>query len=587
MATITRCWREALWALPAVALIVAQVRPVLSRFDRSVLATLDGVDALMQSGIITWTARHVWQPAGWLDLPIFFPTRSALVFMDTLLGQALLVAPLELVADPPPALLYNLACVVTLVLVTMAGAALWLAGSEGDSRGERAAGAGLCALFLLGSPFTTWQLGMLNQISPPWPVFLLAAVWLGWRRFRTGGGGGRWWWAAAACLVLQAAWGWYGFADAVFVLGTVGMFGLWRTVRSRQLLRLLRQTALPAVAAGVVVLAIAWPYLAHKAAEPEYTRNIDEVQFYSADLNSLGNLGPHHATWGDYLGGGESASERALRNDGKVMHPGWLGLICVLVAAGRWRRLTTEQRRFGLLLGAVAAVGVIMAFGDSISIPPGKDTVRIPLPFGILQDIAVPFRAYRAPVRFVYLATIGVAWWATVGVTGLVGSWQGRPRRWLMIGALLAIWLESVPMGLIAVPVEVDGRPGSYPLPEDTPNGAILTLPAPPTEQEEDATETRWLHRALATGRPVTGGVSGWVPPVIREMRASLAACEAGDADPLAVLAELRALGVVGVEMSVSASDPGRVAFWAEVLTEAGYQGVDTAPGYRFYRLTP
>jgi hypothetical protein len=142
-------------------------------------------------------------------------------------------------------------------------------------------------------------------------------------------------------------------------------------------------------------------------------------------------------------------------------------------------------------------------------------------------------------------------------------------------------------MGLIAVPVEVDGRPGSYPLPASTPSGAILTLPAPPTEQEEDAIETRWLHRSLATGRPVTGGVSGWVPPATRETRASLAACETGDADPLAVLAELRAQGVVGVEMSVGASEPARVAFWDEVLTRAGYHGVDTAPGYRFYRLSP
>ena len=583
----TRRWRIALWALPAAALIVAQVRPVLGRFDRSVLATLDGTDAVMQSGIIAWTARHVWQPAGWLDLPIFFPARSALVFMDTLLGQALLVAPLELVADPPPALLYNLACVLTLVLVAVAGAALWLAGNDDGSRGERATGAGLCALFLLGSPFTTWQLGMLNQISPPWPVFLLAAMWVGWRRFRAGRSGGRWWWAAAVCLVLQAAWGWYGFADAVFVLGAAGAIGLWRAVRNRQLLRLLRQTVLPALAAGVVVLAIAWPYLAHKAEEPEYTRKTDEVRFYSADLNNFGNLGPHHATWRDYLGGGEPAAERAMRNVGTVMHPGWIALICLIIAAGRWRRLTPGQRGYGLLLGVVAMVGLVMAFGDSLGIPPGKGSFRLPLPFGILQDIAVPFRAFRAPVRFVYLATIGVAWWATVGVTGLAHSLGHSPRRWLVAGTLVALWLESVPMGLIAVPVEVDGRRGSHPLPAATSSGAVLTLPAPPTEAEENATEARWLHRALATGHPVTGGVSGWVPPMTRRTRARLAACETGDADPQVVLAELRAQGVVGVELSVGASDPERVAFWDETLTRAGCLGVETAPGFRYYELTP
>ena len=142
-------------------------------------------------------------------------------------------------------------------------------------------------------------------------------------------------------------------------------------------------------------------------------------------------------------------------------------------------------------------------------------------------------------------------------------------------------------MGLIAVPVEVDGRAGSHPLPTATSSGAILTLPAPPTEAAENTTETRWLHRALATGRPVTGGVSGWVPPVTRRTRARLAACETGDADPQVVLAELRAQGVVGVELSVGASDPERVAFWDRTLTRAGYLGVETAPGFRYYELTP
>ncbi len=239
MKATNRTWRDALWALPVLALVVAQVRPVLDRFDRAVLATLNGVDATMQTGIITWTARHVWQPTGWSDLPIFHPAHRALVFMDSLLGQALLVAPLELLGDPAPPLLYNLAVVLSLLLTAAAGAALWLAarGDNGDS-GSPAVGACLAALFLLGSPFSTWQLGMLNQIAPPWPVFMLAALLAGWRRFAVDRPARGWWWAAAFCVGSQAAWGWYGFADAIFILGTVAPVGIWFAARRGRLRRL-------------------------------------------------------------------------------------------------------------------------------------------------------------------------------------------------------------------------------------------------------------------------------------------------------------------------------------------------------------
>ena len=45
----------------------------------------------MQSALLTWSAHQFWQPARWVDLPIFHPARGALTYMDSLLGQALLV----------------------------------------------------------------------------------------------------------------------------------------------------------------------------------------------------------------------------------------------------------------------------------------------------------------------------------------------------------------------------------------------------------------------------------------------------------------------------------------------------------------
>lgn len=577
-------WRHLLWSLPSLALIIMQVRPVLGRLDRTVLGTLDGSDALLQSGILTWATRHLLDPTGILGLPIFYPSSAALMSMDSLVGQAAVMMPLLWLGDPTPALLYNLAVIASLLLTAAAGAALWLATSEGEPAGRRAAGAGLTALFLLGAPFTTWQLGMLNQISPPWVVLLLAVLWRGWRRFSGGRPARRWWWFAAACLACQAAWGWYGFADAVFVAGTCAVAGIWQARSQRRLVALARQLAIPMVAAGAVVIALAWPYLQLRAETPEYTRHLGAVAHYSTQLRMLGNAGPHRLGVADLMGAEEPAADRALRNTDAVLHPGWLTLICALVGLWRWRWLPPAWRRFGLLVAAVGLVGLVMSFGESGGLPPGSGR-RVHLPFGYLRDVLVPFQAFRAPVRFVYLATITLAWWGTVGV---VGGWRegaARARRALAIAVCVLVWVESVPVAMLAVPVPVDGREGRHGLPSDVGAGAVLTLPAPADEATETPLEALWLHRALATGHPVTGGMSGWVPPVTGQLRARLAAVEAGRDDPVALLDSLATAGVVGAEVAVAGGEPARVAFWTQVLEAQGLVGVETAPGYRFYAL--
>ncbi|MEZ4387309.1 MAG: hypothetical protein R3D98_06965 [Candidatus Krumholzibacteriia bacterium] len=576
-------WRpcDLLWLLPAVLLVVAKVRVVLDSLDRTVLGTLDGADAILQSGILAWTVRHFWQPGVCVQLPIFYPSTSALVCMDSLLGQALCVAPLTVVADPTPALLYNLAVIVSLLLTAASGAALWLATSPDESPSRRAAGAGLCALLLLGSPFTAWQLGVLNQISPPWVVFLLAGLWRGWLRFADARPPGPWWWLSAGALVAQATWGWYGFADAVFVAGTAAALGGWLAWRRRRLRALLAQLAGPLAVAAVLVLALAWPYLRLRAETPEYTRELGAVQYYGAHLHVLGNAGPHRLTWSDLTGPGEPASDRAMRNTDAVMHPGWLTLLFAVLAVCARRSWPPSRRRFLWLIAAVGVVGFVMSFGDSGGLPPGSDR-RLLLPFGILREVCLPFTAFRCPSRFIYLATVALAWLATSGVLALGAS----PVRWrrLVVWGVAAglIWIESVPMGMRAIPLPVDGRTDTAAVESAAP-GAVLVVPAPATEADETADGAFWLHRALATGQPVTDGLSGWVPPTARRLRARLQDCEAGRLAVPALLDSLRAAGIVGAEVSEHGADPRRATFWEGALESAGFRGATRAPGYRYY----
>ena len=190
----------------------------------------------------------------------------------------------------------------------------------------------------------------------------------------------------------------------------------------------------------------------------------------------------------------------------------------------------------------------------------------------------MPFQAFRAPVRFAFLMTVAVTWWAAAGAYAV---WPRPAARWRRLALPVVwglLWLESVPVGLIAAPVDPAWSATTV-----LAAGPVLTLPAPATEQQENATEVAWLHRAVATGQPVTGGVSGWVPPATRRLRERLAACEAGREDPRVLLDQLRAAGVVAAELAVRSAAPRQVAFWDSVLIAEHYRPHVSGPGYRRY----
>jgi hypothetical protein len=209
------------------------------------------------------------------------------------------------------------------------------------------------------------------------------------------------------------------------------------------------------------------------------------------------------------------------------------------------------------------------------------------LPFGMLREVVMPFEAFRAPSRFIFLAVVAACWWATAGLTTLASRAAPRRAGWILAAVIAVVWLESVPMALLAAPVPVDGRAGRMPLPVPAPSGAILTLPAPHGEADEGVLDALWIHRALATGYPVTGGMSGWVPPATRRLRRELSRCEAGRRPVAALLDSLQRQGIVGVELCVAGVDRQRADFWQRALAEAGYLGQASAPGYRFYSLEP
>ncbi len=560
-----------------VVFLLWTMRPVWGNWSGAVLGPFGGIDPLLQLGILQWSAGHWLQPGVWLDLPIFYPLHGMLGCMDSLLGQAWLIWPAHLLFHPTAAAQYNLAFLGSLLLSAGGMATLWRV-TSGSWRMS-----GVAALALVGAPYTTAQLGHLNQLPPPFVLFTLAAVSVALRRLDQGHPAGRSWWLVGGCFVLQAAWGWYGFAYALVgtvVLKLVWLGAQWRQDRSpwRLLLSTVRAVWLPALLTAVLVYALAQPQLQLRRQYPGFTRSETEVRSGSADIQHLVNRGAYRGRISDWLGQGIQGQARYHNWARQTLHPGWLALLLALYGWRRRKDLSAPALADGRSLLVVGLVGLVLAFGDSVGVP--GSSLRLPLPLELLRTVAPPFRAFRGAWRFSWLMTVAVAWWAAAG-TGMLADRVGLGRRIAPLAVVLMGWL-ALPMGLPAVAVPVMGRFLS-----SSPKllGPVLTLPAPANEYAEDQTEALWIARAQELGQPVTGGATGWVPPEIIKFRTHLLDCEKGRAEVSVFLAEMRGAGITGAEIALRPGDEARIRFWRHALLQAGAVRVihNSRSGYETY----
>lgn len=558
--------------LGALCVIAAEIAPVLSTWGRQVISPYGGIDAIMQAGLLEWSLVSAWT-THWTSLPVFFPVAGTLAYMDSLLGQAMLVVPLHWLGVAAPASLYNCAYLATLVLAGVGMSVLCRAS------GGRAADAGVAVIALVGSPYTVAQLCHLNQLPMPFALFAAAALIAALSGDpRESFGSYVIWWLLGAALVVQAASGWYGFAYAaitcsvlVIVYGAGELCARWNAGRRggvvalRRLGRLVLRAALPLVLSGVGVFLLAEPYRTMQHRYPDYVRSREDVRYDSGDIKHLIEGGAYRVHVSDLIGRGPRGEARYLGKDRQVLQFGWVatalagyGFICR-------RSLSFRQRRAGYGLLGAGAAGLVLAFGESTGLPGTQ--MRLTMPFEWLRELVPAFKAYRAVWRFSFLTVVAIAWWAGMGWS--IVARRARSRRRILAAAVVLCLLvvESIPFGLPAADLGFDGtrRPIA-----SVPPGPLLTLPAPRTEYEEDATEARWLLWALEADRRVTGGVSGWVPPEARALRQDLFGCEQGTMDAFAFLADMKSTGIVGAVIAIRPEDGKRIAFWKSLLIESG-----------------
>jgi hypothetical protein len=552
--------------LGVLTVAAACLGPVWGDWSGSVVAPFGGIDAMLQLGILEWTARHWTEPSVVLDLPIFHPVPGALGFMDSLLGQAWLVAPVRHFLHPTLAGLYNWAFLGSLLV-----AAVWTGG--------------IFSLALIGAPYTQAQIGHLNQLPPPFVLLVLAAVAAALRGQDEHRSSAWAWWLVGAGLVLQAAWGWYGFAHALIGVVVLKMHWLVGGLRrgqglGEQIIPVAKQAILPALLAVTAVFILAQPQLQTSSRYPEFTRQPEEVRSGSADYHHFLNRGVYRSDPADWIGRGAEGKERYEGRYRQVLNPGWLAL-ALAVAGWLFRgNIPEPRRRMGTALLVMGVVGLVLAFGESVGLP-GTDK-RLPLPLEWLRTAVPPFKAFRGAWRFSWLFVIAVAWWAAVGAEVLVRR-QGLVGR-LIPAVVILLVLVSLPAAVPSMEVPFDGYPKWPAFPQ---NGPVVTLPAPPTEYDEDVTEALWIARTLETGQPVTAGVTGWVPPEIVVFRAKLQQCEEGRLDPAVLMASWKEMGIVSAEIALRPGDDRRTDFWRETLLVAGAVRSEPwpQPGYEMYLL--
>src|SRR5438034_533432 len=123
-------------------------------------------DALMQAFILHWDLRALFtRPLGVFDAPIFHPEPNTLTYMDSLLGEAIVAAPVAALTRNP-AVVYN--SVVLLSYVASGWATYRLVRLLGVSR----SGSFLSGLLFAFSPYRWFNMANLNLLqAEPMPAF--------------------------------------------------------------------------------------------------------------------------------------------------------------------------------------------------------------------------------------------------------------------------------------------------------------------------------------------------------------------------------------------------------------------------------
>jgi len=559
-----------------IALTIAYTWPL----PRHVLHGIahDPYDPILNTWILWWTTQAVPLTAHWWNAPIFFPAPWTFAFSEHLLGLAPIAAPIIFLTHNAT-LAYNVTLLSTYVL---SGLGMYFLAYTLTRRHDAAFVAGVAFAF---APYRLAQLPHVQVLSSGWTPVCLAAL---HRYDRTDS---RRWAALAA-----GAWLIQGLSNGYYLLFLSVLLVIWFAWFALGQWPFRKFAALAAfwIVPFAIVAPILLGYRRILVDTYGFTRGLEEIQKFSADVGSLLNAANELWLWG-WL-------HVVQRPEGELF-PGVtivaLALFGVLAArpfatskeAARTRWL---RRVFAVLFVACAVAALLPVYYDSwrltiggvrlLSIARADKPITLAFFAGLawlaMMPRVVAAARRRSPLLF-YAVAAFATWVFALGPDPLFFSHRAlyqAPYGWLMrlpafdglrvparfwmmtlvcLGAISALALNRLQGRTRRVVVVVataglllDGWPSTIPVFAElerrpAPIGASARLDLPSNDDADAAS----LYQQTLEGIPLYNGFSGYPSPHMYAMRSLIAAH-----DPR-VLQALTLRGSLGIVID-RANDP-------------------------------
>ncbi|MBI3079640.1 MAG: hypothetical protein HYY85_22040 [Deltaproteobacteria bacterium] len=447
-------------------------------------------DPLFNIWVIGWSLHKLvsFDLGGLWQANIFYPSPLSLAYSEHLFASALFGLPVYLLSGNL-ILTYNFLFLASFIL---SGWGMYLL--VRDLTGREAPS--LIAAFIFAfAPFRFGHLGHLQVLTLQWVPFAFLYL----HRFFSRPSDPPLLLFGLFYLLTVLSSGYY----ALFLTLFVGLFMLYHFVAPRQLPSRELWGKLAILTFGVIVLAapVFYPYLQVKELLG-FSRSIDEVISFSADLTSYLSAPPDNRLWGQ-------VTQRFHRPEGQL-HPGLVTSLLALLgavlsltdrqAAGSQKRLT----RFTLVMAISAFV---LSFGPVIHLHGNR---LFPGPYLLLYQYVPGFDGLRVPARlapfFVFAAAI-LAGQGLLIVTGRLKALTIKRLFALGVGALILIESLSIPLPMPEVPGKGTAPSAYHWLSRQPGHQPVVELPLQwPMDME-------YVYFSTFHWKDLLNGYSGYAPP--------------------------------------------------------------------------
>ena len=505
-------------------------------------------DPVLNAWILWWNTQAVPFTDAWWNAPAFYPAPDVLTYSEHLLGLSPLSAPAQWLTGNP-VVAYNLTFLLTFPLC---GLAAFLLAREITGRADAAWLAGLAFAF---SPYRMGQLAHVQVLAAFWMPLGLVALHRYNRDPRL-----RWLGLFAFATLMQ------GLSNGYYLLFypvLVGLWVLWFTPAERWW----RKVGAVGVAGLVGVLPLVPALLRYRSVHDGlgFTRGVEEIVGYSADLSGVFSASPHLVFWG-FLEGlrqpegqlfpgltvvamtGLALWRSDWRSD-EPMSAAWrlvrrlLWSLAVLLLAAFGARITAvwPEAASGILEGhlgsALLLVGLLLLLSTPVVVTAYRR--RTSMAFYLLSTLALGLLALGPRPTVLGMEAIALAPYDALTYLPGFDGLRVPARFWMLATICLAAitgiaFVRLVPMGsrwrplvlgVVAVGLLLDGwvRLPVVPAPERSvvlerlAEGPVVELPLGWRDDDVAA-----MLRATYHGEAVVNGHSGYAAPHYRALEYAL-----------------------------------------------------------------